>query len=165
MAVSSDGAAEPAESRYEFPRLSSPIDRMRDHYTVVVIGSGYGGAIAASRLARAGQDVCLLERGREFLPGEFPDTQLELMHETQMRTPQGHIGSRTGLVDLRFHKDMNALINANVALEPEPAVFDDPAWPQEIRDDLPTAVAEGIARAREMLRPEVYPGELIKLTR
>src|SRR5581483_10260336 len=174
MAVSSDGAAEPAESRYEFPRLSSPIDRMRDHYTVVVIGSGYGGAIAASRLARAGQDVCLLERGREFLPGEFPDTQLELMHETQMRTPQGHIGSRTGLGDLRFHKDMNvligcglggtSLINANVALEPEPAVFDDPAWPQEIRDDLPTAVAEGIARAREMLRPEVYPGELTKLT-
>jgi cholesterol oxidase len=178
MGVTSASAEPPAESRYDFPRLASPIDRIRDHYTVVVIGSGYGGAIAASRLARAGQDVCLLERGREFLPGEFPDTQLELMHETQMQTSHGHVGSRTGLVDLRFHEDMNvligcglggtSLINANVALEPEPAVFEDPAWPQEIRDDLPTAVAEGVARAREMLRPAPYPGSappLTKLTR
>jgi len=150
-----------------FPRLSSPIDRIRDHYTVVVIGSGYGGAIAASRLARAGQDVCLLERGREFMPGEFPDTQLELTRETQMQTPQGHVGSRTALVDVHAHKDMNvlvgcglggtSLINANVALEAEPAVFDDPRWPQAIRDDLETRVADGIARAKEMLRPTPYP--------
>ena len=46
-------------------------------YDVVVIGSGYGGGISASRLARAGRSVCLLERGKEFLPGEFPDTLLE----------------------------------------------------------------------------------------
>jgi succinate dehydrogenase/fumarate reductase flavoprotein subunit len=36
-------------------RLSSSIEHMKSHYTVVVIGSGYGGGIAASRLARAGQ--------------------------------------------------------------------------------------------------------------
>jgi cholesterol oxidase len=167
--------AEPAEHGYGFPRLSSPLDRIRDHYTAVVIGSGYGGSIAASRLARAGQDVCLLERGRERLPGEFPDTQVELLHETQMQTPHGHVGSRTALVDLRFHKDMNvligcglggtSLINANVSLEPEPAVFDDPVWPQEIRDDLPTRVAEGLARAREMLRPTPYPESAPPLTK
>jgi len=28
-------------------RLSSPIEDLKPHYTVVVIGSGYGGAIAA----------------------------------------------------------------------------------------------------------------------
>ena len=150
-----------------FPRLSTPLDRVRDHYTVVVVGSGYGGAIAASRLARAGKDVCVLERGREFLPGEFPDTQLELLRETQTQTPAGHVGSRTALVDVRLHKDMNvlvgcglggtSLINANVALEPEPAVFDDPSWPQAIRDDLPTRIADGLVRARAMLRPTPYP--------
>src|SRR5215210_7221042 len=165
--AATDEAQAPAAGRHEFPRLASPIDRIRDHYTVVVIGSGYGGAIAASRLARAGQSVCVLERGREFLPGEFPDTQLELMRETQMQTPQGHVGSRTALVDVRFHRDMNvlvgcglggtSLINANVALEAEPAVFDDPAWPQEIRDDLHTRVADGVERAREMLGSNPYP--------
>jgi cholesterol oxidase len=43
--------------------LSSPIGAMRDRYDAVVIGSGYGGGIAASRLARAGKSVCVLERG------------------------------------------------------------------------------------------------------
>lgn len=34
-------------------------------------GSGYGGAIAASWLARAGRQVYLLERGKELRPGEY----------------------------------------------------------------------------------------------
>ena len=59
------------------PRLSSPVCDIKDHYTVLVVGSGYGGAIAASRLARAGQQVCVLERGREFQNGEYPDTETE----------------------------------------------------------------------------------------
>src|ERR1035438_9062751 len=61
------------------PRLSSPVREIKDHYTVLVIGSGYGGAIAASRLARAGQQVCVLERGREFQNGEYPDTEAEAL--------------------------------------------------------------------------------------
>ena len=35
-----------------------------------MVGSGYGGGITASR---AGRQVCVLERGREFQPGEYPD--------------------------------------------------------------------------------------------
>jgi choline dehydrogenase-like flavoprotein len=62
-------------------RLSSPIEEIKDHHTVVVIGSGYGGSIAASRLARAKQQVCLLERGKELQPGEYPDTAPEVMRE------------------------------------------------------------------------------------
>ena len=142
---------------------------------MVVIGSGYGGAIAASRLARAGQDVCLLERGREFLPGEFPDTQLELTAQTQADSPVGHVGSRTALVDIRANADMNvlvgcglggtSLINANVALEAEPAVFADPVWPQALRDDLGGLVAEGLSRARAMLEPTPYPESSPKLNK
>src|SRR5262245_65291322 len=70
------------------PRLSLPIDRIKTHYSVVVIGSGYGGGIAASRLSRAGKDVCILERGREFMPGEFPDTQPEVYRELQTHLPE-----------------------------------------------------------------------------
>lgn len=40
-------------------RLSSPVEELKDHDEVVVVGSGYGGTIAASRLARSGRQVCL----------------------------------------------------------------------------------------------------------
>ena len=129
-------------------RLSSPIADIKDRYTVVVIGSGYGGDIAASRLARARQTVCLLERGREILPGEYPDSMLSATSEFQADLPAGHIGSRTGLYDLRVNKDINvfvgcglggtSLVNANVAVRPEPRVFEDPKWPQGLRDDRHT---------------------------
>ncbi|HVV72455.1 MAG TPA: NAD-binding protein, partial [Verrucomicrobiae bacterium] len=91
-------------------RLSSPIEKIQNHYTVVVIGSGYGGAIAASRFARAGQKVCVLERGREFLPGEYPDTELEALREMQTSLPDGHLGSRTGLYDFFVNPDINVFV-------------------------------------------------------
>ena len=75
-------------------RLSSPIEDIRDHYTVVVIGSGYGGGIAASRMARAGQSVCILERGKEFQPGEYPDTEVEALREMQVRDARRHRSAR-----------------------------------------------------------------------
>lgn len=39
---------------------------------VIVIGSGFGGAVAATRLAQAGFSVIVLERGRRWRPGDFP---------------------------------------------------------------------------------------------
>ncbi len=54
-------------------RLSRSIADMKIHYDAVVVGSGYGGGVAASRLARMGRRVAVLERGREFAIGDFPD--------------------------------------------------------------------------------------------
>jgi NADPH-dependent 2,4-dienoyl-CoA reductase/sulfur reductase-like enzyme len=48
-----------------YPHLSLPFEMMRPEYDVVVIGSGYGGGVAASRMARAGKSVALLELGWE----------------------------------------------------------------------------------------------------
>ena len=45
---------------------------MKDAYGAVVIGSGFGGAVAACRLAQAGVDVAVLERGRRYPRGSFP---------------------------------------------------------------------------------------------
>src|SRR5437762_11983568 len=96
-------------------RLSSPIDTIKAHYSVVVIGSGYGGGIAASRLARAGQSVCVLERGKEFQPGEYPDTDVEFLSEIQAHLPDGRtIGSRLGLYDLRVNPELNALVGCGL---------------------------------------------------
>ena len=71
----------------------------------------------------------------------------------------------TALFDVRVGKDVNvlmacglggtSLINANVCLSPDARVFDDTAWPGEVRRDR--LLAEGFVRARHMLRPEVSP--------
>ncbi|WP_028851429.1 FAD-dependent oxidoreductase [Thermocrispum municipale] len=45
---------------------------------VVVVGSGFGGSVSAYRLAEAGQDVVLLERGRAYPPGSFPRNPREM---------------------------------------------------------------------------------------
>src|SRR5271170_4031920 len=111
----------------EIRRISMPLDLIRERYDVIVVGSGYGGAIAASRMARAGKSVCLLERGKEFQPGEYPDTELEAAEQFQIDCPDGRTGSRTGLYDMRQNPGINvfvgcglggtSLVNANVALE------------------------------------------------
>ena len=44
----------------------------------MVIGSGFGGAVAAYRLAQAGLSVILLERGRAYPPDSFPRTPAEM---------------------------------------------------------------------------------------
>ena len=45
---------------------------------VVVVGSGFGGSVAACRVAEAGHEVLLLERGRRYPPGSFPRTPAAL---------------------------------------------------------------------------------------
>jgi cholesterol oxidase len=39
---------------------------MRSSYEAIVIGSGFGGSVAACRLAQAGRSVVVLERGRRY---------------------------------------------------------------------------------------------------
>jgi cholesterol oxidase len=148
-------------------RLSTPLDKIKGHYDVIVIGSGYGGGVAASRMTRAGRSVCLLERGREIVPGEYPTTFSEGAEEIQMNCIDTQIGSRTALFDFHLNPEQNALvgcglggtslINANVSLEPDEAVFDDLSWPHEIRQDRETRLREGFEHARTMLKPRPYP--------
>jgi cholesterol oxidase len=44
----------------------------KELFDAVVVGSGYGGAVVACRLAEAALKVCVLERGRAYPPGHFP---------------------------------------------------------------------------------------------
>ncbi|MDX2204657.1 MAG: GMC family oxidoreductase [Hyphomicrobiaceae bacterium] len=146
-------------------RLSSTPAAMRAHYDVVIVGSGYGGGVAASRLARAGKRVAVLERGREIPTGEFPSRFPELRADMQVRGARVRIGPATGLFDVRFGADMHvlvgcgvgggSLINAGVALTPDPRVFADPIWPAALRQD--PLLAEGYARAKRWLRPARDP--------
>lgn len=151
-------------------RLSSPITSIKSHYDVVVVGSGYGGAISASRLARAGKSVCVLERGRERQPGEYPATTLEASSEFQLDLPAGHSGSRTGLFDLRVNKEISvlvgcglggtSLINANISIRPDMRIFEDPRWPEALRKEQFERLNKGYALAEAMLGANPYPADL-----
>jgi choline dehydrogenase-like flavoprotein len=118
--------------------LANPIGDLKDSYGVVVIGSGYGGAILAARLAQ-GRSLCILERGREWIPGTFPDELDEVVRQVRSEL------NPLGLYDYRVHDEVDvligcglggtSLINANVVIQPDNDLFDHPRWPDEIRQD------------------------------
>ncbi|HEY8299757.1 MAG TPA: GMC family oxidoreductase [Methyloceanibacter sp.] len=144
--------------------LASPLSAIQPAYDVVVIGSGYGGGVAASRLARAGRRVCVIEKGKEFPTGSFPSRLPELRRELQLNGGKLRSGSRTGLFDFRLGADIHvlvgcglgggSLINAGVALKPDARVFADPVWPEELSAD--GLLELGFRRAAAMLRPSRY---------
>jgi cholesterol oxidase len=155
----------------DLDRLARPLAEIDEHYEVVVVGSGYGGAIAACRLSRAGRRVALLERGREILPGEYPTTAIEALSQVQTTGPG--LGPRQQIGDPRslywFHTDgpMNvfsgcglggtSLVNANVSLQPDQSVLADARWPAPLRGDPGGSLEAGYEEARSMLTPSTYP--------
>jgi cholesterol oxidase len=149
-------------------RLSLPIESLKSHYEIAVIGSGYGGGIAASRLARAGRQVAVFERGREMHSGEYPNHAAAFLKEVQADVRGLHIGSPTALFDFRFNAEMNviigcglggtSLINANISLVPEPRIFEDAAWPDAVRQDARKGALDPYYRyAQTMLGAAPFP--------
>jgi choline dehydrogenase-like flavoprotein len=107
----------------------------RDDYETLVIGSGFGGAVAACRLAQAGIDVAIVERGRRYPAGSFPRDLTKL--------DAGWLWSRgQGLFDVRPWGDIicvqaagyggGSLVYANVAMRPPEEVFE-AFWPHPYR--------------------------------
>jgi len=146
-------------------RLARSLDHAADHYDVVIVGSGYGGGVSASRFARAGKRVAVLERGREFVTGEFPTRFPEMRNEMRVTGNKVAIGPDNALFDVRVGDDMHvvvgcglgggSLVNAGVALRPDPRVFADPIWPGQIAQD--GMLDEGYRRARQWLAPAADP--------
>ena len=48
------------------------------HHDAIVIGSGFGGSVAALRLAEKGYAVLVLEKGKRFGLADFPKTNWDL---------------------------------------------------------------------------------------
>ena len=141
-------------------RIAKSLDQAKPHYTVLVIGSGYGAGVAASRLARAGQDVAVLERGKERLPGEYPNKLADAQDAMQINAKGGRIGAPDALFEVHVNDDQYALvgcglggtslINANVALELDKRLLDQAHWPAAFREDE-HEIDTYYERAREML--------------
>src|SRR5215831_536132 len=120
--------------------LSTTWEQRESSYDFVVIGSGYGGAITAARIASANLNpkpsVCILERGQEWEPGKFPETTDQVLGAA--RRP----GNPLGLYELLTYPDISvikgsglggtSLINANVAIRPDREVFEQFHWPASL---------------------------------
>ena len=147
-------------------KLARPFTELKIKYDVVVIGSGYGGSIAASRMSRTGKKVCLLEKGKEFHPGEFPSNLPEAYKEMQFNKGTLESGSENGLYEFVLSDEISvfkgcglggtSLVNANVSIEPDHRVLEDVSWPAEFRNNI-SDFQEGIMHARDMLKPSPYP--------
>jgi cholesterol oxidase len=117
------------------------------HCDIAIVGSGYGGAVAAARLAGAWEQdkgrqarVWLLERGREFVPGSFPERFADLPGQVRIGAREGleTRGLREGLFDVRIGKHVSALlanglgggslINAGVLARPTENLLERAEW-------------------------------------
>jgi cholesterol oxidase len=132
-------------------------------FDVLIVGSGYGGAIAAAELA-GGARVAVLERGREYLPGAFPSRLSELPTHLRGRFAGKGRGGEA-LFDIRADGDAGivlanglgggSLINAGVMLAPPPEVFDR-RWPAALQGRQ--ALDEAYADARRLLGAQLGTG-------
>ena len=134
--------------------------RVERSYDVVVVGSGFGGGIAACRLAEADHRVCVLERGRRFGRDDFPDRPQQapdmLWHEK---------ANPNGFFDVRMMRDVavisaagvggGSLVYANVQL-PAPAEVFERGWPTAITRE---GLDPWYTRTEAALEPRVTPAD------
>lgn len=161
----------------------------QDGYDVVVIGSGFGGAVTACRLAEAGYTVLVLERGHRWGPkkgyrdegskeGNRPDPEV-------MPFPRGsrdgwlwdhrHPERSNGWIDFREFPYMGvvqgagvgggSLIYANVLIEADRKSFE-AGWPPEITWEELRPYYEKVGRMFELRKvPQAQWSERVKLLR
>jgi cholesterol oxidase len=106
---------------------------MPDSYDYIVIGSGFGGAVSALRLAEKGYQVLVLEQGKRYHPSDFPKTNWNFRKFFWF--PRFFL---YGIQAMTLLKDVfilhgtgvggGSLVYANNLLIPPDTVFQDPMW-------------------------------------
>src|SRR5215469_3099593 len=106
--------------------------KIRPSYDAIVIDTGFGGAVAACRLAQAGLSVAVLERGRRYDINPFPRNWNNPFDGWLWSCDQG-------LFDVKLCQEMTvvqaaglgggSLIYANVHMRAPAAVFEH-GWPR-----------------------------------
>ena len=107
--------------------------RLPERCDVVVIGSGFGGAVSACRRAQAGQSVVVLERGKRYEGQDFPRTVGQFAHA--FWNPE----TGDGILDYQAYKNIDVIAGVgvgggslhyfNVNVPAPGTVFDRPGWP------------------------------------
>ena len=150
--------------------LSRPWDSHAPEYDVVIVGSGYGGAITAARLASANitpkPRICILERGMEWIPGTFPDEAFDcLQHFVSPLNPLGlYEFVRSDQISVIKGSGLGgtSLVNANVGIIPEESAFTSAPWPNAIKL---SALQTFYQRAADTLQISQHPrgNQLLKI--
>jgi cholesterol oxidase len=102
-------------------------------FDVLVVGSGFGGSVAALRATEKGYRVGVLEAGRRFGPDDFPRTSWRVRRYLWLP----RLGCR-GILRLTLLRHAlvlsgagvggGSLVYANTLEEPLDAFYDDPQW-------------------------------------
>jgi cholesterol oxidase len=135
-------------------------------YDYLVIGSGFGGAVSALRLAEKGWRVAVLEQGKRWAAEDFPESNWDVrrylwmprlgLHGIQQLTLLPHV-----LVLHGVGVGGGSLVYANTLVVPPEAVLRDARWPAEV--DWVRALAPHYATARRMLgavtAPRTFPAD------
>ncbi|MBO9665590.1 MAG: GMC family oxidoreductase [Bdellovibrio sp.] len=148
----------PVNVRYK--SLSNPISDLKESYDILVIGSGYGGAVMSARLAE-GRSLAILERGAERAPGSFVETFKGFLKDLRSKLKP------LGLFELHPNHEMDvvtgnglggtSLINAGATVEPDEDVFRDGHWPSELVDDVRSGEFQKYyARVKRTLQAQSY---------
>ena len=102
-------------------------------YDAIIIGSGFGGSVAALRLSEKGYRVAVVEQGRRIDKNDIEKANRSPLHLFWMPS----LGLK-GFFTQRFFEHVNivggvgvgggSLVYAAVLLEPKQAFYQDPAW-------------------------------------
>ncbi|XP_072999091.1 uncharacterized protein [Typha latifolia] len=123
------------------------VENGHESYDTIVVGSGYGGSVAACRLSMAGIKTCLIEKGRRWEAEDFPTDSYNIMSAVRMDSRKWgfSVGAKNALFQIHEQDDSmvavacglggGSLVNAGV-LTPAPIrTRRDPKWPKEWNDD------------------------------
>ena len=133
---------------------------MAHEFDVVVIGSGFGGSVAALRLREKGYTVAVLEAGRRFEDRDFPKTSWRL-RKFLFAPALGLYGIQRihALPDVLILCGAGvgggSLVYANTLYQPGDKYFDDPQW--KSITDWKSELTPFYELARRMLGVEINP--------
>lgn len=129
-------------------------------FDYVIVGSGFGGSVAALRLAEKGYRVKVIEKGRQLAAGDFPRTNWQLRR--WLWAPR--LGLR-GLFKITLFRHVGvlsgvgvgggSLVYANTLPTPKPAFFTAASWAHLA--DWETELATFYPLALRMLGAEINP--------
>jgi len=130
------------------------MDTYSSDLDILIIGSGFGGSVAALRLSQKGYRVGVIEKGKRWEPEDYPRSNWNLPRAFWF--PGLHCHGTWGLHLLRevlilqgIGVGGGSLVYANTHFAPPDTVWDDPQWKE--LEDWRAVMPKHYAEARRML--------------